>query len=121
MGYASHGGTCPLCGNPVSFTTTGKLYRHKGNQTALASARRLECRASGARFEVARRLRANRDAGRHAHLNEDGTWLYVCGRCGREAKPWPLDRGKARCAPARWEHCTRPPLQLPIKEARAGA
>lgn len=118
MSRASSGGTCPLCGNPVSFTATGKLYRHKGNQTTLASARRLECRASGAVFEVARRLRANRDAGRHPHRCEDGSWLYVCGRCGREAKPWPLDRGRPKCAPKDWVHCIRPPLQLPIKEAR---
>lgn len=117
MGSASHGGTCPLCRNPVSFTTTGRLYRHKGNDRALASARRLECRASGARRDVAERLRANRDASRHPHRNEDGSWLYVCSRCGREAKPWPIERGD-RCAPGRWAHCVRPPLQLPTKEAR---
>lgn len=29
MGRASSGGTCPLCRNPVSFTATGKLYRHR--------------------------------------------------------------------------------------------
>jgi hypothetical protein len=119
VGYAGHGGTCPLCHNPVSFTATGKLYRHKGNGRALASARRLECRASGATFEVARRLRANKDAGRHAHRNEDGTWLYVCSRCGREQHPWPVDRGN-KCAPKDWAHCIKPLSQMDMetKEAR---
>jgi hypothetical protein len=106
-----------LCGNYASRTATDKLYRHKGNDRALVSVRRLECRASGVLFEVARRMRANKDAGRHPHHNEDGSWLYVCGRCGREAKPWPLERGD-RCAPKAWAHCIRPPLQLPTKEAR---
>jgi hypothetical protein len=118
VGRASSGGTCPLCGNYASFTATGKLYRHKGNQTALASARRLECRASGATFEVARRLRANRDAGRHAYRNEDGTWLYVCGRCGRQEIPEATARPGDRCVPQGAEHCVRPPLQLPAKETR---
>lgn len=117
MGRASAGGTCPLCRGYASFTVTGRLYRHLGNLRALTSARRLECRASGATLEVAYRLRANQDAGRHAHRNEDGSWLYVCGRCGREAKPWPLERGN-KCAPKGWAHCIRPPLQLPTTEAR---
>lgn len=114
MGRATSGGSCPLCGNYASRTIMGKLYRHRGNTTALASARRLECRASGATWDVAARLRANRDAGRHPHRNEDGSWLYVCEKCGREAKPWPLDR-PPRCSPKRWAHCIRPPLQLPNK------
>jgi hypothetical protein len=117
VGRASSGGTCPLCGNYASRTETGKLYRHKGNVQKLVAAGRVECRASGVLFEVAQRMRANKDAGRHPQRNEDGSWLYVCSRCGRVAKPWPVDRGKARCAPARWAHCIRPPLQLPIKEA----
>lgn len=117
MGYASHGGTCPLCGNYASRTAAGKLYRHKGNLRALASTRRLECRASGVQFEVAVRLRANRDAGRHPHRNEDGSWLYVCGRCGREAVPQDTDPG-GRCAPKSVPHCVRPPLQLLTTEAR---
>lgn len=119
MGRASSGGTCPLCRNPVSSTALGKLYRHKGNDRALASARRrVECRASGVLFEVAQRMRANKDAGRHPQRNEDESWLYVCSRCGREAKPWLIDRGRPKCAPARWAHCIRPPLQLPTKEVR---
>ncbi|WP_030248196.1 hypothetical protein [Streptomyces sp. NRRL S-455] len=117
MGRASSGGTCPLCGNYASFTATGKLYRHKGNVPKLVAAGRVECRAAGVLFGVAQRMRANKDAGRHPQRNEDGTWLYVCPRCGREAKPWPVERA-GKCAPARWVHCIRPPLQLPIKEAR---
>jgi hypothetical protein len=117
MGHASHGGSCPLCGNYASRTATGKLYRHKGNTPKLIAAGRVECRASGATFEVAQSLKANKDAGRHAHRNEDGSWLYVCSRCGREAKPWPTDRPN-RCSPKDWAHCIRPPLQLPTKEAR---
>ncbi|MGW2213278.1 hypothetical protein, partial [Streptomyces sp. NPDC001781] len=117
MGSASRGGSCPLCGNYASLTAAGKLYRHKGDDRMLASARRLECRASGVRRDVAERLRANKDAGRHPHRCEDGTWLYVCGRCGREAKPWPIERDN-RCVPARWTHYVRPLLQLPTTEAR---
>lgn len=119
MGRASSGGTCPLCRNPVSFTATGKLYRHRGNDRALASARRLECRASGATFEVARRLRANKDAGRHPHRNEDGTWLYICDRCGREQIPWDIARS-GTCSSARWAHCIRPLTQAQqTEEARS--
>lgn len=117
MGRATSGGTCPLCGNYASRTTAGRLYRHKSNLPKLVAAGRVECRASGVTLEVARRLRANKDAGRHPHRNEDGSWLYVCGRCGREAKPWPLERGN-KCAVDRAVYCIRPPLQLPIKEAR---
>lgn len=116
MGHASSGGTCPLCRNYASFTATGKLYRHRGNDRALASARRLECRASGATFEVAQRLRANKDAGRNAYRNEDGSWLYICERCGREAVPSPVEQ-PVRCLPKTAAHCIRPPLQLPTKEA----
>lgn len=118
MGRASSGGTCPLCGNYASFTTAGRLYRHKSNVPKLVAAGRVECRASGATLEVARRMRANKDAGRHPLRNEDGSWLYVCSRCGRQAKPWPIDR-PGRCAPKGWAHCIRPPLQLPTKEAEA--
>ncbi|QDN64406.1 hypothetical protein [Streptomyces sp. S1D4-14] len=117
MGHASHGGSCPLCGNYASSTATGKLYRHKGNVAKLVAAGRVECRASGATRNVAARLRANKDAGRHPHRNEDGTWLYVCPRCGREAVPQDVDPGR-RCTPKGWEFCLRPPLQLPTKEAR---
>ena len=28
----------------------------------------------------------------------------VCGRCHRELKPWPLERGP-RCAPRDWAYC----------------
>lgn len=118
MGHASHGGTCPLCRNYASFTATGKLYRHPGDVRALVSNRRMECRASGATYEVAQRLRANHDAGRHAHRNEDGSWLYVCSRCGREAVPTDGVDRPVRCLPKSAAHCVRPPLQLPTKETR---
>lgn len=118
MGRASAGGSCPLCGNPVSYTLKRRLYRHRDDVRTFVSARRLECRASGATLEVAARLRANRDAGRNPHRNEDGSWLYVCHRCGREAKPWPLLERSDGCSPARWAHCIRPLLQLPTKETR---
>lgn len=115
MGRASHGGTCPLCRNYASFTAGGKLYRHKSNTPKLVAAGRMECRASGVTFEVAQRMRANKDAGRHPQRNEDGTWLYVCGRCGRQAVPSPV-ASPVRCAPKDAAHCARPPLQLPTKE-----
>jgi hypothetical protein len=117
VGRAGSGGTCPLCRNYASFTVTGRLYRHKGVSMAPGGWSQLDCRASGATLEVAYRLRVNRDAGRHAHRNEDGSWLYVCSRCGREAVPQDADPG-GRCAPKGWAHCVRPPLQLPTKEAR---
>lgn len=116
MGYASRGGSCPLCGNYASRTLTDKLYRHKGNERALASARRLGCRASGVLFEVAQRMRANKDAGRHPQRNEGGSWLYVCGRCGREQYPWPIRRPPG-CAPKDWAHCIRELSQLQTEEA----
>jgi hypothetical protein len=115
MGRASSGGSCPLCREYASFTARGTLYRHKGDVRVLLGRGFRECRASGATLEVARRLRANKDAGRHPHRCEDGTWLYVCHRCGREAKPWPVDR-PTRCSPKGWAHCIRPPLQLPARE-----
>ena len=118
MGRASSGGTCPLCRNYASFTVTGKLYQHQGNDRALASARRLGCCGSGATFEVAQRLRVNKDAGRHAYRNEDGSWLYVCDRCGREAKPQDTDPGR-RCAPKDWAHCVRPPASTTSTKTRS--
>lgn len=119
MGYASHGGTCPLCGNYASRTATDKLYRHKGGVRALVSVRRLECRASGVLFEVAQRMRTNKDAGRHPQRNGDGSWLYVCGKCGREQHPWPLDRGpRPKCSPRAWSHCIRELSQLQTTEVR---
>lgn len=122
MGRASSGGTCPLCREYASFTVRGTLYVHKGNLRELIGSGRRECRASGATLEVARRMRANKDAGRHPHRNEDGTWMYVCSRCGREQHPWPVDRGpKPKCAPARWAHCIRELSQLQTKEARPDA
>ncbi len=119
MGHASHGGTCPLCGNYASRTGSGKLYRHKSNVPKLVAAGRAECRASGATFEVAQRMRANKDAGRHPHRNEDGSWLYVCSRCGRQEIPEDGTRPGDRCTPKGEEHCTRPPMQLPVRESRA--
>jgi hypothetical protein len=119
MGYASRGGSCPLCGNYASRTATDKLYRHKGNVSVMIGVGYRECRASGVLFEVAQRMRVNKDAGRHPHHNEDGSWLYVCSRCGREQHPWPLDRGpRPKCAPARWAHCIRELSQLQTTEAR---
>lgn len=119
MGRASSGGTCPLCRNYASFTVRGTLYRHKGDLRELIGPGFRECRASGVALGVARRLRANKDAGRHPHRNEDGTWLYVCGRCGREQHPWPVDRGpRPKCAPKAWAHCIRELSQLQTREAR---
>jgi hypothetical protein len=117
MGRASSGGACPLCGNYASRTATGKLYRHKSNVPKLVAAGRVECRASGVLFGVAQQMRANKDAGRHPQRNEDGTWLYVCGRCGREQIPWEIARS-GTCTSARWAHCIRELSQLQIKEAR---
>ena len=118
MGRASSGGTCPLCGKYASFTVTGKLYRHRGSVRAMIGAGFRECRASGTTLEIAGRMRVNLDAGRHAYRNEDGSWIYVCLRCGREQRPWPAVDRPARCSPKNWAHCIRPPLQLPTKEAR---
>jgi hypothetical protein len=109
VGYASHGGLCPLCGNYASRTATGKQYRHRG--AGRLNGRELECYASGVMFEVARQMRANKDAGRHPHRNEDGSWIYVCARCGRQAIPQPV-----RCESKTAAHCVRPPLQLPVRK-----
>lgn len=75
MGRAMHGGTCPLCRQPVCFTAKGKLYRHRGSSRALVSGNRLPCRAGGHTRGTAQRMADNQAAGRHPHRNEDGTWI----------------------------------------------
>ena len=37
----------------------------------------------------------------------------VCPRCGRELRPWPLERGD-KCSPKRWAYCTRPVRPKPL-------
>lgn len=41
----------------------------------------------------------------------------TCSKCGRELRPWPLNRGNL-CSPARWVYCIRPAAMLPGKGAR---
>lgn len=117
MGRASHGGSCPLCSNYASRTAAGKLYWHRGSVLKLIGAGFRECQASGVRFEIAQAMRANKDAGRYPQRNADGTWLYICDRCGREQIPWDIVR-PGRCSPARWAHCVRPLSDEQTTEAR---
>lgn len=75
MSRASGGTTCPLCGKYSSLTVRRTLYRHAGSVSFLTRPGFMTCRASGFSPETATVMRKNKDAGRHAYRNEDGSWI----------------------------------------------